>query len=524
MPRKKLPMRKITEVLRLDAEGLSQRDVAAGVGVSKTTVQEYLLRARAAGLSWPLPPEMTDEVLEAALFPAPVPVAGRPVPEWRAVHRELKRRDYHVSLRLLWLEWKADNPDGMGYSQFCDRYRGWLGSQDVVMRLAYGGGERMFVDFSGDKAPAWTDPVTGEVHRDEVFVAVLGASGMLYAEATRGQDSESWLAAHVRAWEAYGGVAEITVPDNLKAGVAKACNYDPELNPAYLELARHFHTVVLPARSYKPRDKAAVEAGVLAVERWVLAPLRNRTFHSRAELNGAIAVKVAELNARAFRGEPTSRAELFAELEQPHLRPLPAGRFELPRWRKATVHIDYHVDGGDGHFYSVPYRHVRQKVEVRVTASTVEVLKGGVRIASHAREHSRRRYVTDADHMPASHRAHLEWTPQRLIDWAATVSGSTAALVEALLESRPHPEHAYRASLGIMSLARRYGPDRLDAACAPALAAGAVSYSSVKSILAEGLDRLPLPGAEPAPPPPDHDNLRGAGYYADNEEEAGRCS
>ena len=312
------------------------------------------------------------------------------------------------------------------------------------------------------------------------------------------------------------------MPDNLKAGVTKACWYDPEINPSYLELARHFNTVVLPARPRRPRDKAAAEAGVLAVERWVLAPLRNRSFYSLVELNEAIATKVAELNARQFRGEPTSRDDLFAELEAPALRRLPTSRFELATWRKATVHIDYHVDAGDRHYYSVPFRFVRQKVEMRMTADTVEVLKGGVRIASHRREWGRRRYITDPAHMPPSHRAHLEWTPERLVNWAATVSGPTAQLVEKILESRPHPEHAYRASLGIMSLARRHGNDRVEAASIRALAAGAASYSSVKSILAENLDRVPLPEAPFTPAPPDHPNLRGPSYYAGGESE--QCS
>jgi transposase len=523
VPRKKLSMRKITEVLRLNAQGLSQRQIALSVGMSKTAVREYLSRAERAGVGWPLPEAMTAEAVEAALFPPPVvvPAGERPVPEWRAVHKELKRKDCHVTLRLLWLEWKESNPDGWRYSRFCHHYSQWLEATDVVMRLSYAGGERMFVDFCGDKAPAWVDRASGEVHRDEVFVSVLGASGMLYAEATASQQLECWLAAHVHAFEAYGGVAEITVPDNLKAGVTKACYYDPEINPSYAELACHYQTVVLPARPGKPRDKAAAESGVMAVERWVLAPLRNRSFYSRAELNEAIAERVAWLNARAFRGEPTSRVELFAELERPFLRPLPAGRYEFARWRPAKVHIDYHVDAGDGHFYSVPYRYSRQKVEVRLTSATVEVFKDGQRIASHARERGRRRYVTDPAHMPESHRAHLEWSPQRLIDWAGSSSGSAGELMEKLLASRPHPEHAYRAGMGIMALARRYGPERFEAACGRAVASGAISYSSVKSILAEGLDRLPLPGTQPVPVPPAHDNLRGPGYYAT---EGGQCS
>jgi transposase len=474
-----------------------------------------LARAESAGVGWPLPDDVDGETLEARLFPPPSAelAARRPVPDWRAVHREL-RRNKHVTLRLVWLEWREDNPEGWGYSQFCWHYQQWLAGQDVVMRLSYSAGERMFVDFSGDTAE-WIDPDSGEVRKAEVFVAVLGASGMLYAEATRGQDLGSWVSAHMNAWAAYGGVTALTVPDNLKAGVTKACYYDPEVNPSYAELASHYQTVVLPTRAGHPRDKAAVEAGVLSVERWVLAPLRNRRFFSLAELNQAIGERVAWLNARPFRGEPASRAELFAELEQPALKALPAQRYELAAWKKVTVNIDYHVEGPDRRYYSVPYRLVRQRLELRATRTTIEVYKANKRVASHAREYGRRRYVTDPEHMPAAHRAHAEWTPSRLISWAGTVSPATAALVEKILATRPHPEHAYRACLGIMNLAKRYGNDRVGAASERALVTGAVSYSSVKSILAEGLDRLPLNQQQALPvPPAAHENLRGAHYWA----------
>jgi transposase len=506
-------MRKVSEVLRLKAAGMSNRDIAARAGVCKTTVYEYLSRAQAAGLSWPLPEGLDEAALEDRLFPASSAevAAARPVPDWREVHREVKR-GRHVTLRLLWLEWREANPDGWGYSQFCWHYQRWLGGQDVVMRLSHPAGEKMFVDFSGDRAEV-VDAASGEVGHAEVFVAVLGCSGLVYAEATRGQDLASWLGAHVHAWEYYRGVAAVTVPDNLKAGVTKACFYDPELNPSYLELARYYNTVVLPTRVAKPRDKAAVEAGVLSVERWVLAPLRHRRFFDLAELNEAMAERLEELNGRRFRGQATSRRELFEELERPALKALPERRWELAVWKKATANIDYHVEF-DHRFYSVPYQLVRQRLDVRATAGTVEVFQSGRRVASHAREHGRRRYVTDAAHMPPSHRAHLEWTPSRLVEWAATISPATAALAEKILASKPYPEHAYRACLGLMSLGRRYGNDRLGAACERALASGATSYSSVKSILASNLDRLPLPSATPAPAPPEHENLRGGGYYA----------
>ena len=305
------------------------------------------------------------------------------------------------------------------------------------MRLNYPAGARMLVDYSGDTVPV-VDPGTGEVSQAEVFVAVLGCSGMLYAEASFSQDLPSWLMAHVHAYEAYGGVTEATTPDNLKSGVTRACYYDPEVNASYAELARHYGTVILPTRAVHPRDKAAVEAGVLQVERWVLAPLRNRTFYSLAELNRAIRQKVAELNAKAFRGEPTSRRELFEELERPALKPLPAKRYELAEWKKVTVNIDYHVEY-DRHYYSVPYTLVRQKLEMRATSSVVEVYKGGRRVASHAREYGRRRYITDPAHMPPSHRAHLEWTPSRLVSWAATVSPHAAALAPSCSSPGPIP-------------------------------------------------------------------------------------
>jgi transposase len=506
-------VRKIEEMLRLRAAGMNARMIATSIGAGKTTVYEYLARADAAGVSWPLPEGLDGPALEARLFPAPSAelAARRPVPDWHRIHAELKS-GRHVTLRLLWLEFRGANPEAWGYSQFCAHYQAWLGNQNVVMRLSHNAGERMFVDFAGDTA-SYHDPGTGEVQVAQVFVAVLGASGMVYVEATRGQDLSCWLMAHVHAWETFGGVAVLTVPDNLKSGVTKACSYDPELNRSYLELARHYGTVVLPTRAGHPRDKAAVEAGVLSVERWVLAPLRHRQFFSLAELNAAVAEQTGQLNARSFRGEATSRAELFAELEAPALKPLPEHRYELAAWKKVTASIDYHVEF-DRRFYSVPYRLVRQRLELRATASTVEVFQDGRRVAGHAREHGRRRYVTDPAHMPASHRAHLQWTPSRLVRWAGTISPDTATVVEKILVTKPHPEQGYRACLGLMNLARRYGSERMGAACRRALACGAVSYTSVKSILAENLDRLPLPTSSgPTPPPPNHENLRGAAYW-----------
>jgi transposase len=505
-------MRRITEVLRLAAQGLSYRQISQSVGISASTAQNYLRRAQRAGVSWPLSDELDGPALEARLFQrgAEAYRPGRPEPDWLEVHRE-RKQGKHVTLQLLWLEYRQTHPDGWAYTQFCAHYHRWLERQDVVMRLEYPAGERLFVDFCGDTLPI-TDPETGELWQAQVFVAALAASGYLYVEATGTQELAAWLGAHVHAFEFYGAAPRIVVPDNLKAGVTKACWYDPELNPSYLELARHYGLAVLPTRPYHPRDKAAVEAAVQVTERWVLAPLRKRQFFSLGEANPAIAEQVAIVNGRRFRGQDLSRRALFDKLERAALRPLPPTAYEFALWKPAKVNIDYHVEF-DTRYYSVPHRLVREAVEVRATAHVVEVFHRGRRVASHAREYGRRRFITDPDHMPAAHRAHLEWTPSKLVAWGSRIGPPVAELVEAILATRPHPEHGYRACLGLMRLVRRYGAERVSAACQRALATGGLSYSSVEAILKHGLDRVPV--GEPASKvvPIQHANLRGSAYY-----------
>jgi transposase len=506
-------MRHISEVLRLAAQGLSQREICSSVGISRTSVRNYLARATGTGLSWPLPEHMDAAAIEARLFKRTDEGvrSDRPEPDWLDVHREHKRGK-HVTLQLLHLEYKQAHPDGWGYTQFCRHYHRWLGRQDVVMRLEYAAGERMFVDFAGDTVPV-IDAESGRTWQAHVFVSVLGASGYLYVEATRGEDLASWLGAHVRALEFYGGSTRAVVPDNLKSGVTKACWYEPGLNASYLELARTYSMAVLPGRPYRPRDKAAVEVGVLVTERRVLAPLRKRQFFSLAELNAAIAEQVALVNDRPFRGQAISRRQLFEELERAALQPLPATPYQFASWKPATVNIDYHIEF-DTRFYSVPHRLAREHVEVRATATTVEIFYRGRRVTSHAREYGRRRFITRPEHMPASHRAHLEWTPSKLIAWGRSVGPPVGELVERILNTRPHPEHGYRACMGLKRLFKRYGPERLTAACQRALATGGISYTSVDAILKNGLDRSPvLVEAPPKIIAIEHANLRGSAYY-----------
>lgn len=510
MPRPRSAMRKIREILRLAlGEGLSRRQVGAATGSPYTTVADHLARAARAGLGWPLPDGMDDAQLEARLFAREAPPASRPIPDWAAVHRELRRKG--VTLQLLHLEHKAEHPDGYQYTQFCRRYREWQGRLDLVMRQEHRPGEKLFVDFAGQTLPI-VDPDTGEIRQAQLFVAVLGASSYTYAEAFASQVLPDWIAGHVHALEAFGGCARLIVPDNLRSGVTRPHRYEPDLNRTYEEMAAHYGAAVIPARSGKPRDKAKVENGVLQAERWVLAALRDRTFFSLAEANAAIAERVAWLNARPFRKLPGSRLSFFEELERPALRPLPAARYEYAEWRSARVNIDYHVEV-DRHWYSVPYQLVGQVCDIRVTAGVVEVLHRARRVASHPRSGRRGSFTTQPSHMPEAHRRHAEWTPGRIVAWAERTGPATAGLVAAIMAGRPHPEQGFRSCLGIMRLGRRYGDDRLEAAAARALAVRALSYRSVESILKAGLDGLPLPGAEPDASVIRHANVRGARYY-----------
>lgn len=512
MARPRTAMRKIRDVLRLSlGEGLTRRRVGAAVGLPYTTVADYLMRARAAGVGWPLPETMDDAALEARLYPAPPTAAvGRSPPDFGAVHAELRRKG--VTLELLWVEYRERHRDGYGYSQFCNRYRQWSRRVDVVMRQEHRAGEKLFVDFPGQTVPV-VDPMTGEVSQAEIFVAVLGASNYTYAEAVPSQALPHWVGAHVRAFGFFGGCPAIVVPDNLKSGVARADRYEPDLNRTYQEMAAHYGCAVIPARPNKPRDKAKVEVGVQLVERWILARLRKRRFFSLAELNGTIGELLEELNHRPFKKLPGSRRSLFEALDRPALKPLPARPYEYATWRLAKVNIDYHVEA-DRHWYSVPHQLVGQRVDVRLTATTVEAFCRGRRVASHLRSVRPHAFTTEPAHMPASHRAHREWSPGRLVRWAKTVGPKTAELVEGVLTSRPHPEQGFRSCLGILRLGKRYGEARLEAACGRALALRAYSYRSVESILRTGLDRQPLLALVPPPVAPrPHDNLRGPTYY-----------
>jgi transposase len=474
-------------------------------------VGDYLRRAEEAGIRWPV--SEAEEEIERKLFRIPERYRQElgPLPDFATMHLELKKP--HVTLALLWEEYLAVHPEGYRYSQFCEHYRRWARKLNPTMRQNHRAGHRTFVDYSGGTIDV-VDPRTGERTPYELFLAVLGASSFTYAEPQANQSLENWIAGHVRAFEYMKGVSEVVVPDNLKSGVTHPCRYDPDLNPTYQEMAEYYGTAVIPARVKKSRDKAKVEVGVLVAERWILARLRNRTFYSEGELKEAVAILLEDLNRRVMKKIGKSRRELWETLERPCLKPLPSRPYEYAQWKKARVHIDYHVEF-ERHYYSVPYPLIHEETWIRATMSTVEIFFKRKRVASHLRSSEVGRHTTTPEHMPAAHRRFLEWSPERLKRWALEVGPECLRLTTGILERRFHPEQGYRACLGIFRLGERFGNERLERACQRAVRFGNYRYKSVEAILKTELDQPVLPALENLSLPL-HENIRGASYYEES--------
>ena len=507
-------MRDVREVIRLHREsGQSVRDIARRIGVARSTARDMIARFDRSGLAWPIPSEISDTDVEQRLYGAAGVKPGRRKllePDWSVVAREMKRK--HVTLQVLWEEYAGEHPDGYRYSRFCDLFRGWEGRLPLTMRQSHAGGEKLFIDYAGDKVPVVVDRLTGEVRDAHIFVAVMGGSSLSFGYATWTEQLGDWIDAHNAAFAFFGGVAHLLVPDNAKVAVIKACRFDPMVNRSYTDMARHYGTAVLPTRPRKPRDKAKVEACVGIVERWLLGRLRNRIFYSLAELNTAIAGCMALLNdVRVVRQFGKTRRQMFAEIDVPNLKPLPAAPWVHAEWKLCRVGLDYHI-ALERHHYSVPHRFARREVEARFTTRTVEIFLAGERIAVHMRGSPNGGHTTIPEHMPASHRRYGEWTPAKIREEALRIGPMLSLLIEKIIEGRPHPEQGYRSCLGIIGLQKRFGAERLEAAALRALEIHARNYPSVKSILEKGLDKVPV-SKSPERTPVEHANIRGPKYY-----------
>ncbi|MEI7881662.1 MAG: IS21 family transposase [bacterium] len=503
-------MRKLSEVLRLSLEQkVSVRKIARSCCLARSTVSDYLGRAKVAGLGWPLPEGMDEDLLERLLFPVRETSLPRPALDMAYLRNEMRKQS--VTLQLLWEEYRSHTSDGYSYSQFCQLYGDWVGKQAISLRQEHRAGEKLFVDFAGDTIPIH-DPRTGEISQGHVFVGVLGCSNYTYAEVTATEKLPDWIGAQVHALEDIKGVPLVVVPDNTKAAVRSPCWYDPDINLTYQEMAEYYGFTVIPARVRKPKDKAKVENGVLIAERWILARLRHHTFFSIAEANEAVRKLLIGMNAKPFKKLPGSRQSVLEAMERPTLKPLPECPYEFAEWKQVAVNIDYHVDV-EGHYYSAPYQLIQQRLMARITRHGVELLHKGKRVAAHTRSHQKGRHTTLTEHQPPAHQKYLEWTPERLISWAGMIGPNCAEVIRQILASRPLVVHGYRPCLGVIRLGKPYGNERLERACARALKLNIATYHRIENLLKTGRDKVTMPEPDIPCPVTIHDNVRGAGYY-----------
>lgn len=506
----RLPMIKFREILRLHELGYNQSEIACSCAVARSTVQDYIRRATAKGLSYERMCQLSDSEAQELLGKGKKPPdAGKNIIDFAAVHRELQGAG--VTLALLWQEGIDQQSWNLSYAQFCRRYSQWKGQHKLSMRQSHQGGEKMFVDYCGQSV-AVHNRETGEVTKAQIFVACLGASNYTFAEATPGQTLPHWLGSHQRALAFFGGVPKAIVPDNLKSGVSEPCRYEPGINRSYQDFAEHYQVAIVPARVKKPRDKAKVEKAVQEVERQILAPLRHERFTSFAVLNRAIEEQLEKLNNRLMRDYGCSRQALFEQVEQPALKPLPAQPFVFARWKQAKVNLDYHLEV-ERHYYSVPYWFVRRQVSVKISESLVEVFYDHERIAVHPRSATAYRHSTLPEHMPPEHWAYKRQSKETFLAWAEQIGAETHNQVTDIFEKKEHEEQAFRTLKGLQSLATRYGPKRLEQACQRANTFGLLGYRRLKAILKAELDRPPQQVEVARPPSAPHELVRGAEYY-----------
>jgi transposase len=512
MPTEKVSMRKIKEILKLNHEKVSNREIARRLRVGAGSVSRYLARAKDANLVWPLSEEWSEDKIYSVLFPIENKKTTHPLPDFSKVHQELKRKG--VTLMLLWYEYQQQTPGGYSYSRYCELYQAFIGKRNPGMRLTHRAGEKLFVDYSG-LTMQWTDKMTGEIHRAQIFVAVLGASNYTFIEATADQCLLSWVQSHVHAFEFFGGVTTCLVPDNLLSGVTKAHLYDPDINRTYQEMADHYDVAVVPARVRTPKDKPKVEVGVQGIQRWILAPLRDVIFFSVHDINEAIKPLLTAYNQRAFYELEGSRLSQYLEVDKPALKPLPSRPYVYAEWKKARSGGDYHV-AINKHYYSIPHQYLKENIDVRITSTTIECFHKGHRIALHQRSY-KPGHTTIHEHMPSKHREYADWTPERMHAWAKSIGPNTAALIKELTDMHKIPEQSFRSCFGILRMSKTYGPERLENAAIRALHIGAIRYKNIESILKSGLDQQPLPQpaseSMPAEPTRLHDNIRGSKYF-----------
>jgi transposase len=510
-----LVMNQVVEIARLHESGLNKSEIHRAINIARPTIDLYLKKFQELGLKYDDMKNMPWEILRKKIFPSQPSNKKKLQPKWDKVYEEMKRPN--VTLFLLWSEFIALNQENecISYSRFCKYYNQYLGNKKITMRQSHQPGEKTFIDFAGTTIPI-TNRDTGEVTKAQIFISTLGFSNYTFAYALESQSLESFLFANSKSFKFFGGVPAISVPDNLKSAVHKACIYDPLINPVYQEFAIYYDTTVVPARARKPQDKAKVENAVLNVSRQILAALRDRTFYDLAELNIAIKEFLEKLNSRPQQNGRGSRKEVF-EIEEKHfLKPLPIKDFEYVAWKKATVGIDYHVQL-DKHHYSVPAKYAHQVVELRYNQAQLTVLKDGVIIAQHLRGISKSNFSTIKEHMPLSHQEYSRMTPAVICKEASKIGINTLELISKTFASRTIPETSSRQCLGVISLVKKFSIERIEIAAKILLTYGVTNnpYQKMKSILQREIDKKYIHQEQSSLNllVLAHENIRGEKYY-----------
>ncbi|MCY9829194.1 IS21 family transposase [Vibrio chagasii] len=509
MPKKRMPMNKIKETLRLRYEcNLSNRQIAACLNIAHSTVSQHLSRFKSSGLTWPLEETHHENQVTQALFDGRSSSQHKVMPDFTLCYLELKRKG--MTKALLWEEYcHQHQAKAYGYTQFCELYRRWLKTQKRSMRQLHHAGDKLFIDYCGPTIPV-VNPDTGECRHAQVFVATLGASNYTYVEASESQGLEHFLMAHVNTFNHFGGAPNLLVPDNLKSAVTKADCHSPILNESYRKLAQHYGVAVMPARPYKPKDKAKAENAVLIVERWIMMRLRHQVFYTMAELNLAIRKLMHDLNQREMKQLGVNRHDLFNKVDRPALKPLPSQPYVYIETKRATVSPDYHIQYKK-HFYSVPHQLVGQQVELEATHQIIRIYHKGSIVAHHCTSQKEYGLSTVYEHMPSNHQ-YQSWTPERFIRWGKSIGPATGELTQMLLKRPEHEALAFRSCFGLLSLAKKHSDARLEQACRDALVTEKPYLGFVKNLLKNHREgTLSQPSTDT--PNLKHTNVRGSNYY-----------
>ncbi|MGE4319547.1 MAG: IS21 family transposase [Deferribacterales bacterium] len=505
-------MRKIRDVLRLKHSGMSDRQIAKSLGISRDAVKDYSMRAKAAGLSYPLPADVDDYELETRLFPSKQSKRDndKPKPDFAYIHKEMMRRG--STLEALHNEFLAAQPNGISYKYMCELYRNYRSKLSVTMRKSYKAGEVVFVDYSGMTQKIY-DKSTNTYRTAQIFVGVMGASNYTYAEATWSQKIPDWIKAHVNMFEYFGGVPEVVTPDNLKSAVIKASRGEPDLQETYRDMAAHYETAVIPTRAGKPKDKAKAEYGVLLVQRWILFRLRDRIFTSLAELNETLREMLTELNAKPFKKMNGSRQSLFDSIDKPALMKLPAQKYEYVKFLKVRAGADYHV-GYESNHYSVPHQIAKEEVELRVTSNTIEILFKGRRVASHALSDKTGDRLTQKEHMPAAHNGYVNWEPMNDLEFAKTIGANTYKFLKYVFEKSRNHDAKYRQSITFKRLIKSYDYEVIEDAAQTALGLDLChTVGALDKLIKSKAYAVATEDEELIEANFEHENIRGASYY-----------